>query len=97
MTATSAPQKSPSEASSSIAHLSDWELMPDQLLAAHRFVAGLKIREWRTAQPDLSLQKAVVKYLDSLPADLPADVLFKLTKIGIEVFEKQSAEEPVAA
>jgi hypothetical protein len=72
-----------------------WERSPRKFWSAHENLIGLKLQEWRVADPSLSLSKAVSRYLGGLPSDIPADMLLKITEMVIQVWEKHRATQPV--
>lgn len=69
-----------------------WERSPRKFWSAHENLIGLKLQEWRAADPSLSLSKAVSRYLDGLPSDIPADMLLKITEMAIQIWEKRTVQ-----
>jgi len=68
-----------------------WERSPRKFWSAHQGLIGLKLHEWQTVDPSLPLAKAVSRYVDGLPPDIPSDYLLKITEMVIEAWEKQRA------
>jgi hypothetical protein len=68
-----------------------WERSPRKFWSAHENLIELNLHEWRAADSNLSLSKAVSRYLDGLPSDIPADILLKITKMVVEAWEKKRA------
>lgn len=74
-----------------------WERSPQKFWSAHESLVALHIQEWQAADATLSLSKAVARYVDGLPSDIPADVLLKITKMVIEIWEKRQATNTIGA
>ena len=72
-----------------------WERSPRKFWSAHENLIGLKLHEWQAADPTLSLAKAVSRYMDGLPPDIPADILLKITKMVIEAWEKHRSVKTI--
>ncbi|MCK6691035.1 MAG: hypothetical protein L6Q97_02915 [Thermoanaerobaculia bacterium] len=67
-----------------------WERSPNKFWAVHKNVIPLNLNEWLAKEPELSLAKAISRYVDGLPADTPADILIRIIEMVIEAWEKQS-------
>lgn len=65
-----------------------WERSPRKFWSAHEALIDLKLQEWYKIDPSLPLSKAVSRYVDGLPPDIPADILLKITEKVIEAWEK---------
>jgi hypothetical protein len=72
-----------------------WERSPRKFWSAHENLIGLNLQEWRAADPSLSLSKALSRYLDGLPSDIPADMLLKITEMVIQIWEKHRTIQSV--
>lgn len=67
-----------------------WERSPRKFWAAHEGAIQVSLNEWQANDPELSLGKAVSRYVDGLPSDIPAEILLKIIEMVIEAWEKQS-------
>lgn len=67
-----------------------WERSPNKFWAVHKDAILLNLNEWHAKEPELSLAKAISRYVDGLPSDIPADVLLRIIELVIEVWEKQN-------
>ncbi|HRI58649.1 MAG TPA: hypothetical protein PK228_02970 [Saprospiraceae bacterium] len=72
-----------------------WERSPRKFWNAHEGLIKMRIQEWQSADPAVSLAKVISKYIDGLPPDIPADVLLKITKMLIEAWEKHRNAQTV--
>lgn len=71
-----------------------WVRSPEHFLSAHKGVILFELFQARQAGKMTTLSKFVARYLDSLPADLPDDILQKITQLVIAEWEKQAATKP---
>lgn len=74
-----------------------WERSPQKFWSTHESLIALSIQEWQAADATLSLSKAVSRYVDGLPFDIPADVLLKITKMVIDIWGKRQAMSAIGA
>ncbi len=76
----------------------EWALLSAQkYYSGHRGAASYLLAKWRADDPELTLQKAVSRYLEGTKPNLPADVLKKVIEIVIDVFETQKDDRLVEA
>ncbi len=69
----------------------EWLRSPKTFWAVHRAIIQIKLHESEQVNPNISLEKFILKYLEGLPKNLPLDVLPKIKQLIIEVWEQKHA------